>query len=225
MARCTRVTVLLLLVLAALAVPAAAQAAGPPVVRGSVEQVQVTGATPRRVACACRPPRPGRRDAGGRARSAASCSATSRPGGGYRVQAGGTASRARVRVLSTRSAPPSTAPYDQTIPAEGYGYLTTRDGTKLAVDVQLPGPIDKGPYPDAGRVLGLRLRPPAGRRERASPPIGNLLGFAVVDVNMRGTGCSGGAFDYFEPLQALDGYDVIETVARQPLGRCTTRSG
>ena len=33
---------------------------------------------------------------------------------------------------------------------------------------------------------------------------------------MRGTGCSGGAFDYFEPLQALDGYDVVETVARQP---------
>ena len=33
---------------------------------------------------------------------------------------------------------------------------------------------------------------------------------------MRGTGCSGGAFDFFEPLQGLDGYDVIETVARQP---------
>src|SRR5439155_16930210 len=44
----------------------------------------------------------------------------------------------------------------------------------------------------------------------------SILGFAVVDVNMRGTGCSGGAFDYFEPLQSLDGYDVIETVARQP---------
>jgi predicted acyl esterase len=33
---------------------------------------------------------------------------------------------------------------------------------------------------------------------------------------MRGTGCSGGAFDFFEPLQGLDGYDVVETVARQP---------
>ena len=43
-----------------------------------------------------------------------------------------------------------------------------------------------------------------------------LLGFAVVDVNMRGTGCSGGAFNYFEPLQNLDAYDVIETVAHQP---------
>jgi predicted acyl esterase len=46
--------------------------------------------------------------------------------------------------------------------------------------------------------------------------LANLMGFAVVDVNMRGTGCSGGAFDFFEPLQNLDGYDVIETVARQP---------
>ena len=33
---------------------------------------------------------------------------------------------------------------------------------------------------------------------------------------MRGTGCSGGAFDFFEPLQSLDGYDIIETIARQP---------
>ena len=42
------------------------------------------------------------------------------------------------------------------------------------------------------------------------------MGFAVVDVNMRGTGCSGGAFDFFEPLQNLDGYDVVETIAHQP---------
>src|SRR2546423_4024127 len=42
------------------------------------------------------------------------------------------------------------------------------------------------------------------------------MGITVVDVNMRGTGCSGGAFDFFEPLQNLDGYDVIETIARQP---------
>src|SRR5438270_1462250 len=42
------------------------------------------------------------------------------------------------------------------------------------------------------------------------------MGFAVVDVNMRGTGCSGGAYDFFEPLQNLDGYDVIETIAHQP---------
>ena len=56
---------------------------------------------------------------------------------------------------------------------------------------------------------------PAGP-ESSIQPIAAILGYAVVDVNIRGTGCSGGAFDYFEPLQSLDGYDVIETTARQP---------
>ena len=46
--------------------------------------------------------------------------------------------------------------------------------------------------------------------------LANLMGFAVVDVNMRGTGCSGGAYDFFERLQNLDAYDVIETIAHQP---------
>lgn len=44
----------------------------------------------------------------------------------------------------------------------------------------------------------------------------SAMGYAVVSVNMRGTGCSGGAYDFFEPLQVLDGYDVVETVAAQP---------
>ena len=42
------------------------------------------------------------------------------------------------------------------------------------------------------------------------------MGYAVVAVNIRGTGCSGGAYDFFEPLQLTDGYDVIETAAAQP---------
>src|ERR1700759_2976888 len=33
---------------------------------------------------------------------------------------------------------------------------------------------------------------------------------------MRGTGCSGGSYDYFEPNQSLDGYDAIQTIAHQP---------
>ena len=56
---------------------------------------------------------------------------------------------------------------------------------------------------------------PAGPNNGISQ-IATLLGFAVVDVNMRGTGCSGGAFNYFDTLQNLDGYDLVETVAHQP---------
>ena len=116
-------------------------------------------------------------------------------------------------MLSTRSAPPSTKRYRQRISTNGYGYLTTRDGTRLAINVRLPsGP---GPYPTLVEYSGYGYANPDGA-ESSIAQIANLLGYAVVDVNMRGTGCSGGAFDYFEPLQGLDGYDVVETVARQP---------
>jgi predicted acyl esterase len=137
-----------------------------------------------------------------------------KPGSGYRVRpaAGGAASRA-VTVLPDRSAPPNPNIYDQRVPSQGYGYLTTRDGIKLAIDVRLPaGP---GPYPTLIEYSGYGYADPAGA-ENGISPIATLLGFAVVDVNMRGTGCSGGAFSFFEPLQNLDGYDVIETVAHQP---------
>jgi len=135
-----------------------------------------------------------------------------RPGAGYRVRSGRKSSRP-VRVLSNRAAPPSRRIYNRRIVTSGYGYLTTRDGTKLAIDARLPsGP---GPYPTLVEYSGYGYANPAGAESGISQ-IANLLGFAVVDVNMRGTGCSGGAFDYFERLQSLDGYDVIETVARQP---------
>jgi uncharacterized protein len=137
-----------------------------------------------------------------------------RPGPGYRLSAGGARS-GPVTVLPDRSAPPSTRIYDQRLPAGGYGYLRTRDGTSLAIDVRLPGPAADGPYPTLVEYADYGYADPAGAQSGISP-IANLLGFAVVDVNMRGTGCSGGSFDYFEPLQNLDGYDVIETVARQP---------
>ena len=96
-----------------------------------------------------------------------------------------------------------------------YGYLTTRDGTQLAISVRLPGPVENGPYPTLVEYSGYGYANPAGAESGISQ-VGNVLGYAVVDVNMRGTGCSGGSFDFFERLQALDGYDVVETVARQP---------
>ena len=140
-------------------------------------------------------------------------------GGGYRVRpvGGGDGSAApatpTMTVLPDRPAPPSTRIYRQRLPRSGYGYLGTRDGTKLAIDVRLPaGP---GPYPTLIEYAGYGYADPSGAQSGISA-IATLLGFAVVDVNMRGTGCSGGAFSFFERLQSLDGYDVIETVARQP---------
>jgi predicted acyl esterase len=148
------------------------------------------------------------------------------PGGGYQLASGGEESPP-LQVLTTQSAPPSTEIYNQSIPSSGYGYLTTRDGTKLAIDVHppqdvtkvLPGvelpPLPSGPTPTLIEYSGYGYANPAGPESGISI-LANLMGFTVVDVNMRGTGCSGGAFDFFEPLQNLDGYDVVETVAHQP---------
>ncbi|MGI8507249.1 MAG: CocE/NonD family hydrolase, partial [Solirubrobacteraceae bacterium] len=134
------------------------------------------------------------------------------PGRGYRVRQGG-AESGELTVFSNRSAPPSTRFYGQRIPSTGYGYLTTRDGTKLAIDVHLPS--GTGPYPTLIEYAGYGYADPSGPQNGISA-VANQLGFAVVDISMRGTGCSGGAYDYFEPLQSLDGYDAIETVAHQP---------
>jgi predicted acyl esterase len=155
------------------------------------------------------------------------------PATGYRVRrnADGVSSAA-VTVHSEQAAPWNPAVYNQSIPDNGYGYLTTRDGTKLAIDVHPPtspagepglppgtslpsGPDYLPPYPTLIEYSGYGYANPAGP-ENGIAVLANLMGFAVVDVNMRGTGCSGGAFDFFEPLQSLDGYDVIETIARQP---------
>jgi predicted acyl esterase len=187
---------------------------------GSVQQVYVTGASPRERLVLVN-----RHGAAVASQTAGSLGGAIfrglRPGPGYRVRpaagggAGGGAGPATraVTVLPDRSAPPSTRIYDQRIPKSGYGYLTTRDGTKLAIDVRLPG--GPGPYPTVIEYSGYGYADPAGAQSGISP-VATLLGFAVVDVNMRGTGCSGGAFSFFEPLQNLDGYDVIETVAHQP---------
>ena len=79
----------------------------------------------------------------------------------------------------------------------------------------MPTPSYTPPYPTIIEYSGYGYANPAGP-ENGIAVLANLMGFAVVDVNMRGTGCSGGAFDFFEPLQNLDGYDVIETIAKQP---------
>ncbi len=56
------------------------------------------------------------------------------------------------------------------------------------------------PYPTLIEYSGYGYANPAGP-ENGIAILANLMGLAVVDVNMRGTGCSGGAYDFFEPLQ------------------------
>jgi predicted acyl esterase len=155
-----------------------------------------------------------------------------KPGTGYRVLTLPHGKRsAALTVHSEAPAQWNPSIYQQSVADDGYGYLTTRDGTKLAINVWPPTkPAGEGtpdftlpsglpdyapPYPTLIEYSGYGYANPDAP-ESSIAAIANLMGFAVVDVNMRGTGCSGGAFDFFEPLQSLDGYDVVETIARQP---------
>jgi uncharacterized protein len=194
-------------------VPAGASAANGLAVHGSVNQVYVTGAQPGTSLRLI--DRTGKRISTKPVGSLGGVVFRGVPAGkGYRVRAADGSLSVRVGVMSDRP-PRNTSIYNQTLPAPGYGYMYTRDGTSLALDVRLPGPPSAGPYPTLVEYSGYGYANPAGA-EAGISQILNLLGYAVVDVNMRGTGCSGGAFDYFEKLQSLDGYDVVETVARQP---------
>jgi len=141
------------------------------------------------------------------------------PGKRYRVRLSSNGEESPPITVHTQAAAPwNHSIYKQSIPASGYGYLTTRDGTQLAIDVHLPSSPTaghNGRYPTLIEYSGYGYANPAGP-ESGLAQVANEMGFAVVDVNMRGTGCSGGAFNYFEPLQNLDAYDVIQTVAHQP---------
>ncbi len=103
---------------------------------------------------------------------------------------------------------------DQSLQA-GFNYIETRDGTLLSANVTLPpgSPDEDGPYPTLVEYSGYEpSNPDAMDPARSILP---LLGYALVQVNVRGTGCSGGSYDGFAEIERLDGYDVIETVAAQ----------
>lgn len=137
--------------------------------------------------------------------------------GTYRVLAeldGATEDLGEVRVLAVDDHPDPEL-YDQEL-AEGFGYLTVRDGVQLSAMVRFPdaGLYGPPPYPTVIEYSGYSPSDPD--EPQPSTLLATLMGFAVVGVNMRGSGCSGGVFDVFSPAQAADGYDIVETVARQP---------
>jgi predicted acyl esterase len=208
----------------------AGPAAAPFAARGSAMQVDVTGVSPGAKVLL--------EDAHGKAVAARPANNLGgalfrdvKPGRGYRVHVTHGPTSGPITVYSNDPAQWNSDIYKQSIPDQGYGYLTTRDGTQLAYTVWPPTkPAGQGtpaftlpnglpdyapPYPTLVEYSGYGYANPAGPVSGIAV-LANLMGFAVVDISMRGTGCSGGAFDFFEPLQSIDGYDAIETVARQP---------
>ena len=124
------------------------------------------------------------------------------PGSGYKVRVSASGEESELlTVHSSAAAPWDPGIYNQSIPESGYTYLTTRDGTKLAIDVHppnkpafpssfaeagVPAPTYKPPYPTLIEYSGYGYANPKGP-ENGIAVLANLMGFAVVDVNIRGT--------------------------------------
>jgi uncharacterized protein len=154
-----------------------------------------------------------------------------RPGGGYTVKRGRRNSRP-FRVLRA-GANPRRAFYKRQKLKQGLNYVRMRDGVELAMTVRLPAgkKLGDGPFPTFIEYSGYQVAAPhdllgsilSGQADPLAPAastavgslIGPLLDFAVVSVQMRGSGCSGGAFDLFDLPTTYDGYDAIEAVAAQ----------
>lgn len=126
---------------------------------------------------------------------------------------------------------------------QGLNYITMRDGIKLAATVRYPygetcsasspcptvieysgynvaGPTD--PIPTfLSEALGTKCTDcgDSNLLPDTATAVGSVLarvsGFATVSLQMRGTGCSGGAFDLFGYPSDYDAYDAIEIVAHQ----------
>ncbi len=160
-----------------------------------------------------------------------------RPGSGYRFEETGTEHRrtGSFSVLSDSSTPPSSLYSSQHLHA-GLNYVRMRDGISIAATVRLPPgkTLADGPFPTVIEYSGYATAAPhslidalegkAPSSDALLPDtstivgsvIAPLLGFVTVSMQMRGTGCSGGAFDLFGLPSDYDGYDMIQTVGSQP---------
>ena len=150
------------------------------------------------------------------------------PGSGYEVHFGAEVSPP-VTVLDDTPDPAKSAPADTsfyTTPLPGcsatpaantqcYTYIPTRDGTTLSANITFPTTaMPVGGWPVLVDYSGYDPSTPGSTPSEAA--MFPYQGYVVVGLNMRGTTCSGGAFDYFEANQSLDGYDAIEVLAHQP---------
>lgn len=163
-----------------------------------------------------------------------------RPGPGYQVRqiSGSTVyGTPTFSVLGTNSTPPASFYSDQHL-HQGLNYITMRDGIQLAATVRLPPgkTLADGPFPTVIEYSGYPIAAPGSLitsvlhpgSPNATPEllptsatavgslIAPLLGFASVSLQMRGTGCSGGAFDLFGLSTTYDGYDAVQIVGSQP---------
>jgi putative CocE/NonD family hydrolase len=95
-----------------------------------------------------------------------------------------------------------------------WGYVAMPDGAKLRYTLWLPA--GHGPFPTLMSYDGYST---GTDPSRANPQFtADMLGkgYAILGVNLRGSGCSDGTWQLFNTQQGQDGADMIEWAARQP---------
>jgi uncharacterized protein len=96
----------------------------------------------------------------------------------------------------------------------GLEYIQVSDGTLMAVNVQTPtGPAPSGGWPIIIQIDGY------GGASSPMNPMSKTFGdgrYVTAHMSLRGTGCSAGRFDLFDRRSAMDGYEVIESLAARP---------
>jgi uncharacterized protein len=167
------------------------------------------------------------------------------PGSGYiwRDDASGQKTLA-FTVLAPGSNPPVNSSLYMTQPLhDGLNYISMRDGISLAATVRFPlgkSCTTTAPCPTVIEYSGYNVAGPtdpipslldgalgascsncgdANLLPDSATDVGAVVarvaGFATVSLQMRGTGCSGGAFDLFGYPSDYDAYDAVEVVAHQ----------
>jgi len=167
------------------------------------------------------------------------------PGAGYAWEDSTTGQTTTTFAVLAPDADPATdsALYTGQAMHQGLNYITMRDGIQLAATVRYPygstcsaaapcptvieysgyataGPTDPIPYVLA-QATGTTcsgcgdpdLLPDTATEIGAV--VARVAGFATVSLQMRGTGCSGGAYDLFGYPSDYDAYDAVEIVAHQ----------
>jgi uncharacterized protein len=94
------------------------------------------------------------------------------------------------------------------------GYIPMADGTELAYTVAVPA--GTGRFPVAMAYAGYCEGSSVTCNDATNATALLDAGYAVLGVNIRGTGCSTGTFDAFTSQEWRDGAAAIEWAARQP---------
>lgn len=99
---------------------------------------------------------------------------------------------------------------------ESTGYIPMSDGIELRYTLWLPAGL-AGPFPVIVNYSGYSPGTAPDSSAHGTLP-GRLIpqGVALLGVNVRGTGCSTGYWDLFEPRWGQDGYEIVEWAAAQP---------